>query len=72
MTKPLLKNLLIVEDNRSMRRLIKSVVKDLADNIHECSDGAEALAAYEKFFPEWILMDVEIEERRMGLRLRRK
>ncbi|HQU85033.1 MAG TPA: response regulator [Pyrinomonadaceae bacterium] len=63
MSKPLLKNLLIVEDNASMRRLIKSVVEDLAVNIHECDDGAKALAAYEAHCPEWILMDVEMHEK---------
>jgi CheY-like chemotaxis protein len=59
----MLKNLLIVEDNASMRRLIKSVVKDLAVAIHECTDGAEALTAYEAFCPEWVLMDVEMKEK---------
>lgn len=55
------KNLLIVEDNRSMRRLIKSVVEDLTLSVHECADGAEALEAYEAFCPEWVLMDIEME-----------
>lgn len=53
-------NLLIVEDNSSMRRLIKSFVADLAICIHECEDGNDALDAYEKFHPEWVLMDVEM------------
>ena len=59
----MLKNLLIVEDNPSMRRLIKSVVADLAVSVHECTDGSEALAAYEAHCPEWILMDVEMQEK---------
>ncbi|MBS1796630.1 MAG: response regulator [Acidobacteria bacterium] len=59
----MLNNLLIVEDNPSMRRLIKSVVADLAAAVHECADGAEALTAYEKFLPEWVLMDVEMTEK---------
>lgn len=59
----MLNNLLIVEDNPPMRRLIKSVVEDLAINIHECDDGAKALAAYEAHCPEWILMDVEMQEK---------
>ncbi len=59
----MLKNLLIVEDNPSMRRLIRSVCKDLAAEIHECADGTEALAAYEAYCPEWILMDVEMQEK---------
>ena len=52
--------LLIVEDNASMRRLIKSIVSDLADEIEECADGADVLPAYEKHLPEWILMDVKM------------
>lgn len=52
--------LLIVEDNASMRRLIKSIVFDLADDIEECGDGADLLVAYEKHLPEWILMDVKM------------
>jgi len=59
----MLQNLLIVEDNASMRRLIKSVVADLAVAIHECKDGSEALAAYEEFLPEWVVMDVEMKEK---------
>lgn len=57
----MLKNLLIVEDNLSMRRLIKSVVEDLALSVHECTDGSEALDAYKTYYPEWVLMDVEME-----------
>lgn len=60
--KAMLKNLLIVEDNPSMRRLIKSVVKDLAVSVHECSDGAEALELYNSYTPEWVLMDVEMKQ----------
>ena len=59
----MLQNLLIVEDNPSMRRLIKSVVEDLAVSIHECEDGADAFAAYEKHMPEWVVMDVEMKEK---------
>lgn len=51
---------MIVEDNPQMRRLIKSVVADLAEGIAECSDGAEALAAYRQHSPDWVLMDVEM------------
>lgn len=59
----MLENLLIVEDNPSMRRLIKSIVSDLTLRIHECTDGVEALEAYEKFRPEWVLMDVEMRRK---------
>lgn len=59
----MLNNLLIVEDNPSMRRLIRSIVEDLAVSIHECEDGADALAAYEEHRPEWVVMDVEMKEK---------
>jgi two-component system response regulator DegU len=50
--------LLIVEDNYQMRRLIKSIVIDLAEAVFECSDGSEALEAYVTHKPDWVLMDI--------------
>jgi CheY-like chemotaxis protein len=55
-------NLLIVEDNGEMRRLIKSLVEDLAEGICECSDGAQALAAFNAQQPDWVLMDLKMCE----------
>jgi DNA-binding NarL/FixJ family response regulator len=43
-----------------MRRMIRSMVADIADPIHECTDGADALAAYAAHRPNWVLMDVEM------------
>lgn len=53
-------NLLIVEDNKSMRNLIKSVIEDMADRVTECIDGAEALSAYTRCHPDWVLMDIRM------------
>ena len=55
-------NLLIVEDNRSMRELIRSIVSDVAGDVTECNDGAEALFAYTKCRPDWVLMDIRMKE----------
>jgi CheY-like chemotaxis protein len=52
--------LLIVEDNAEMRRLIVCIVRDLADSIDECADGAEALAAYTESRPDLVLMDIKM------------
>ena len=52
--------LLIVEDNDGMRSLIRRTVADLAETIHECSDGAEALAAYNTNRPDCVLMDIKM------------
>ncbi len=55
-------NLLIVEDNKSMRDLIKSIISDLAGDVTECGDGAEALSAYTRCRPDWVLMDIRMKE----------
>lgn len=54
---------LIVDDNSVMRRTIRHVVGEFAGEIVECVDGAEALAAYRKHSPDWVLMDVEMREK---------
>lgn len=53
--------LLIVEDNRAMRELIKSLLEDIAEAIGECEDGADALAAYRRYKPDWVLMDIKMD-----------
>ena len=55
-------NLLIVEDNPKMRRMIKSIVADLADRIDECADGGEALALYSANRHDWVLMDIHLKQ----------
>ena len=54
--------LLIVDDNPAVRRLIGRVIKDLVDDIHECEDGAAALAAYRRLHPDLVLMDIGMKE----------
>ena len=61
-TKRHMLNLLIVEDNQSMRELIKSVISDLAGDVTECGDGADALSAYTRCRPDWVLMDIRMKE----------
>jgi CheY-like chemotaxis protein len=52
--------ILIVEDNPTVRRLIRRAISDIADNIFECEDGADALAAYDEHCPDIVLMDVRM------------
>ena len=52
--------LLIVDDNREMRQLIKSIVSQACDEVFECEDGDEVLEAFTVYRPDWILMDVEM------------
>lgn len=53
--------LLIVDDNKQMRRMIRSLVEDLDAEIYECADGAEALASCRVRQPDWIFMDVQMK-----------
>jgi CheY-like chemotaxis protein len=50
--------LLIVEDNPAVRRMIKTIVGGLADEVYECEDGDEALEAYQTQRPDVVLMDI--------------
>lgn len=54
--------ILIVEDNEQMRRLVKTLVKDLVECVFECSEGAGALLAYTQHRPDWVLMDIDLSE----------
>ena len=52
---------LIVDDNAAVRRLIAEIVLPLADEIRECSDGADALSAYNAKRPDLVLMDIRMK-----------
>jgi CheY-like chemotaxis protein len=52
--------ILIVDDNPGMRRLLRRAVPDTASAIWECSDGADALAAYTERQPDVVLMDIRM------------
>ena len=54
--------LLIIDDNQEMRQEIKYLVADFADEIHECGDGSDALTAYERHRPDWVLMDIVMKQ----------
>ena len=55
-------NLLIVDDNAAVRRLIADIVLPFADEIRECSDGADALSAYNAQRPDLVLMDIRMKQ----------
>jgi CheY-like chemotaxis protein len=52
---------LIVDDNEQMRQMIRSFLRDRVEDFYECSDGAQALEAYTRFRPDWVLMDLSME-----------
>lgn len=56
-TQPTLR-VLLVDDSGEMRRLLKSMLAPLADEIYEAGDGAEAVASYRASRPDWVVMDI--------------
>ena len=55
-------NIMIVDDNKKMRSMIKSMLVKTAHEFIECSDGSEVVAAYGRHHPDWILMDVVMQD----------
>ena len=53
---------LIVDDSPRVREVIRAVVEDVAEAVSECSDGIEALDAYNRFRPDWVLMDLGMKK----------
>jgi CheY-like chemotaxis protein len=54
---------LIVDESARVRRLIADFVSPVAADVVECEDGAAALAAYEAFEPDVVLMDIAMRGR---------
>ena len=51
---------LVVEDNASMRALIRSVVSESGSAVYECQDGETAIGLYDELHPDWVLMDIRM------------
>jgi two-component system, NarL family, response regulator len=51
--------ILVVDDDPAVRKLVRFLLVDVAE-VHECGDGADALSAYERYGPDWVLMDLSM------------
>lgn len=54
-------NILIVDDNPAVRTMTRFYLQDIANEIRECEDGADAFKAYAEFQPDWVLMDWQMK-----------
>jgi DNA-binding NarL/FixJ family response regulator len=52
---------LIVDDNPSVRRLLRRAILGDASSIWECSDGTDVEHAYAEHKPDIVLMDVRMQ-----------
>lgn len=53
-----MKNLLVVEDDHSIRELLVDIFESEGYRVVSCVNGAEALSALEENVPDVILMDI--------------
>jgi CheY-like chemotaxis protein len=51
---------LIVDDNKEVRVLLRDYLPESFDEIFECEDGSQAFSFYKKHRPDWVLMDWEM------------
>ena len=51
---------LIVDDSRPMRELLRMTLADVAVVVGECENGVDAVDAYLRLRPDWVLMDVDM------------
>jgi CheY-like chemotaxis protein len=52
---------MIVDDNAGMREMIRAVACKETDTVLECSDGLDAVSAFLQFYPDVVLMDIEMK-----------
>lgn len=52
--------ILIVDDNKEVRDVVRDYLPAEADEIFECADGRDALDLYRLHSPDWVLMDWEM------------
>jgi CheY-like chemotaxis protein len=53
-------NVLIVEDNAGIRAVLQRALRETARQVWECTDGADALRAYQEYRPDVVLMDIHM------------
>ncbi|MBM2841339.1 MAG: response regulator receiver protein [Bacteroidetes bacterium] len=54
--------ILIAEDNAATREIIKTIISPCTKEVIEAENGQEAVEAYARHRPDWVLMDFELPE----------
>ena len=52
---------MIVDDHAEMRRLLRTMLGELASEFTECADGAQAVAEFARQRPDWTIMDIAMQ-----------
>jgi CheY-like chemotaxis protein len=54
--------LLLVDDNDKLRKMMRSMYSAHFDEIIECDDGDKAVSEFNNEFPDWVVMDIKMNE----------
>ncbi len=60
--------LLLVDDNNRIRNVMKNIYSPLFKEVIECSDGADAVLAFNDFLPDWVVMDINLPTGKAGMK----
>ena len=52
--------ILIADDNDDVRRMIRSLIEEIDEDVIEATDGGAAIEAFELNRPAWVLMDINM------------
>ncbi len=52
--------LMIVDDNASIRKMVREMCSEFFENVDECSNGLEAVNKYDISSPDFVLMDIKM------------
>ncbi len=55
-------NIMIVDDNPRMRRMVRAMISSEADGIFEFDDAARAVEEFPRTMPDLVLMDIVMKE----------
>ncbi|MGE5365115.1 MAG: response regulator [Bacteroidota bacterium] len=59
---------LIVDENKSFREYLRELIVDNNDECMELEDGLNIAAAFRKYKPDWLLIDLQMQKQN-GFRL---
>lgn len=60
--------LLLVDDNDKIRTMMKNIYSSHFNEIIECSDGVEAVSAFNQAAPDWVVMDINLPAGMAGMK----
>jgi len=55
--------ILIVDDNKQMRKTIRSIITEQIDIVEESENGEQAFSIFKTFCPDWVILDYDMHHK---------